>query len=135
MLKKTIKYVDFDGNEREEDFHFNLTKAELIEMDLSEKGGLQKTIQAIVQTKDTPRIFALFKEIILKAYGEKSLDGKRFVKNAEIRDGFEQTEAYSVLLMELLSDPDKAANFINGIIPPTENSNASNIPAPAAHIK
>jgi hypothetical protein len=94
MLKKTITYVDYDGNERTEDFYFNLSKAELIEIETSNNGGLSKMIEKLVAEQDMRRIVEIFKDIILKAYGEKSLDGKRFVKSAELRDSFEQTEAY-----------------------------------------
>lgn len=117
MLKKTITYTDYNGTERKEDFYFNLTKAECVELQLSTAGGLAETIEAIVQTQDMPQIIAIFKELVLKAYGEKTADGKRFVKNQEIRDGFAQTEAYSELFMELATDSKKAAEFVNGIIP------------------
>ena len=117
MLKETIKYTDYDGNEREEDFYFNLNKAELTEMQLSADGGLEKRIQKIVSSQNGKEIMALFKEIILKAYGVKSDDGKRFIKNQEVRDEFEQSEAYSELFMKLVTDADAAQKFINGIIP------------------
>lgn len=117
MLKKTINYVDYNDVERTEDFYFNLSKAEIAEMEMSTTGGLASKINKIVETKDIPAIITIFKEIILKAYGEKSADGKRFIKSKEISDAFAQTEAYSVLFMELASDPEKAANFFNGIIP------------------
>ena len=117
MLKKTITYNDYDGNERTEDFYFNLTQAEILEMDLSASGGLEKLIQKIISEKNGEKIVKLFKEIILKSYGEKSLDGKRFIKNEELTEAFIQTEAYSQLFVELATDSDKAAEFVNGIIP------------------
>lgn len=117
MYKETIKYTDYDDNEREEDFYFNLNKAELTEMQMSTEGGLEKRIQKIVSSQNGKEIMALFKEIILKAYGVKSDDGKRFIKNQEIRDEFEQSEAYSELFMKLVTDADAAQKFINGIIP------------------
>lgn len=117
MLKRNIKYVDYDGNDRAEDFYFNLNKAEVIELQLGTVGGLTKTLEKIVQEKDTSRIIEYFKTIILKAYGEKSADGRRFIKSQELRDAFEQTEAYSELFMELASDAKMAAEFINGVLP------------------
>lgn len=117
MLKKTIKYVDFDGNERTEDFYFNLTKAECMEMELSTTGGMTKMINDVVNTQNTPKLVEIFKKIILNSYGEKSPDGKRFVKNDEIRQAFCETEAYSELFMELSTNADAASAFINGIIP------------------
>ena len=117
MYKETIKYTDYDNNEREEDFYFNLNKAELTEMQMSTEGGLEKRIQKIVSSQNGKEIMALFKEIILKAYGVKSDDGKRFIKNQEVRDEFEQSEAYSELFMKLVTDADAAQKFINGIIP------------------
>lgn len=137
MLKKRIKYVDYDNNEREEDFYFNLSKAEIAEMELSIEGGLQKWIERVVDAKDTPQIIELFKRLILQSYGEKSPDGKRFIKSEELSKEFSQTEAYSELFMELATDETAAANFVNGIIPQefseaatelavVENNNADN---------
>ena len=117
MLKKRIKYVDYDNNEREEDFYFNLSKAEIAEMELSIDGGLQKWIEKVVDARDMPQIIELFKKLILKSYGEKSPDGKRFIKSEELSREFSQTEAYSELFMELAMDETAAANFVNGIIP------------------
>lgn len=117
MIKKTIKFVDYDGNEREEDFYFNLTKAELTEMELSTEGGMEQMIRKIISTKDNKKIVEMFKEIILKSYGEKSLDGRRFIKSKELTDAFVQTEAYSELFMELATDADAAAAFVNGVVP------------------
>jgi len=117
MLKKTITYVDYDGNERTEDFYFNLTNAELIELAHSEKGGLEKVIEKITKEQDNKRLISLFKEIIQMAYGEKSLDGKRFQKSEEISKNFMETEAYSILFMELAEDDQAAIAFVNGIMP------------------
>lgn len=121
MLKKNIKYTDYNGVTREEDFYFNLSKAELMEMEMGTNGGLAEMIQQIVKTQDAPAIIKIFKDIILKSYGEKSLDGKRFVKVNEngtpLSIDFSQTEAFSQLFMELATDADAAANFIKGIIP------------------
>lgn len=117
MLKKTIEYTDYNGLKRKEDFYFNLTKAEIMEMELSTTGGLAEMIQKIIDTQDTPQIIKLFKDLVLKAYGEKSADGKRFIKNDDIRDGFAQTEAYSELFMELATDANAAASFVNAIVP------------------
>lgn len=117
MLKRTITYTDFDGVERTEDFYFNLTKAELLDLQLSTDGGLLDQIKKIVAAKDTPELIKLFKKIILLAYGEKSDDGKRFKKSDAIREDFASTEPYSILYMELATDPNKASEFVNGILP------------------
>ena len=117
MVKKTITYVDYNDNERTEDFYFNLSKAELMEMELSISGGLTEKIQSIIAAQDTPAIIKIFKELILKAYGQKSPDGKRFIKSQELQDEFSQTEAYSQLFMLLATDEKEAADFVNGIIP------------------
>ena len=129
MLKKTITYVDYNGTERSEDFYFNLSKAEVTEMELSVKGGLSEMIEKIVKTQDIPKIFATFKELILKSYGEKSADGRRFMKSEEICKNFYETEAYSALLEELSSDADKASDFIKGILPsaPADKPAVSNL--------
>ena len=117
MLKKTVTYTDYNGVERTEDFYFNLTKAEVTEMELSTAGGLEAMIRKIVAEKDAPAIVKIFKELVLKAYGEKSPDGRRFIKNDEVREAFSQTEAYSDIFMELATNADAAAAFVNGIIP------------------
>lgn len=117
MLKKTITYVDYNGAQRTEDFYFNLSKAEIMEMEMSTTGGLAETIQKIVAAQDAPAIIKIFKDLVLKAYGEKSPDGKRFIKSEEISTAFAQTEAYSQLFMELAMDANAAAEFVNGIVP------------------
>lgn len=117
MLKKTITYIDYDGVERTEDFYFNLTKAELTEMNMATPGGYSEKLQAIIDAKDVPELVKAFKEIVLKAYGIKTPDGKRFQKNEAITEAFTQTEAYSELFMELVTDAEAAAAFVNGIIP------------------
>lgn len=124
MLKKTITYVDYNGVERTEDFYFNLTKAELMEMELEQKGGLGELIKKIVAAKDVPEIVRIFKMLILKAYGVKSEDGKRFIKNDEVRKEFEETEAYSTLFTELAMDSDAAEAFINSIVPKMDDIKA-----------
>ena len=121
MLKKTIKYTDYDGNEREEDFYFNLNKAEVTEMELSKQGGLSEYIKRIVAAQDAPLLVELFKELICKSYGEKSLDGKRFVKSKELTEEFTQTEAYAELFVELASNAEEATKFVNGIMPKNMN--------------
>lgn len=117
MLKKTIRYMDYDNNERVEDFYFNLSKAELLEMEYGTAGGMTKIIEQMVATQDTERIMKMFKEIIMRSYGEKTLDGKRFVKSRELSEAFTQTEAYSNLFMELIQDPEQFAQFIRAVIP------------------
>ncbi len=117
MLKKLIKYTDYDGRERSENFYFYLNKAELMEMELGVDGGMQQMIQLIIDKQDIPKIMNAFKTIILKAYGEKSPDGRRFIKSEELSTAFSQTEAYSNLYMELVTDANAAAAFINGIVP------------------
>lgn len=117
MICKTITYTDYNDVERTEKFYFNLSQAEVMEMEMSTEGGLVETINRIVEAQDGPTIIKIFKDLILKAYGQKSLDGKRFVKTDELRAAFEQTEAYSILFMELATDANAAAQFVNGIIP------------------
>ena len=117
MLKKTIKYTDFNGDETSEDFLFHLSKAELIELEASHKDGLAASMQRIIEADDNRAIIAEFKRIVLLSYGKKSIDGKRFIKNQTMRDEFESSEAYSTLFMELVTNTDSAIEFMNGIIP------------------
>lgn len=117
MVKKTITYTDYNGVERTEDFYFNLTEAELIDMQMNEVGGLGELIQKVTAARDDVTTYNIFKDLIRRAYGEKSPDGKRFIKTSEVKDAFMQTEAYSIIFMELMQDEEKAAAFVNGIIP------------------
>lgn len=117
MLKQTIKYEDLDGNMLEEDFYFNLKKSELLEMQMSAEGGLQKKIQRIIEAKDIKSIVEMFKDIILLSIGKKSDDGKSFIKTPEITKAFEQSEAFDELYLHMLEDEKFAADFVNGIIP------------------
>ena len=124
MLKKTITYTDYDGNKRTEDFYFHLSKSELLEMEMGVSGGMSKLINKIITEQDTKKLIETFKEIIVKAYGEKSPDGKRFIKSKEAVEAFTQTEAYSDLFIELATDADAATVFVNGIIPQTASNAA-----------
>lgn len=117
MIKENITYIDYNGVERKEDFYFNLTKAEIMEMEMSTKGGLAEMIQRIVAAQDQPAIIKIFKDLIVRSYGVKSADGKRFIKNDEVVEEFVQTEAFSQLFMKLATDSDAAAKFVNGIVP------------------
>lgn len=118
MYIETITYEDFNGVKKTQDFYFNLTKAEITEMQLSTSGGFDVMTQKIIAAQDTPALIKIFKELILKAYGERSADGERFVKkNGELAEAFAETNAYSELFMKLATDADAAAKFINGIVP------------------
>lgn len=129
MLKKTITYTDYNGNERKEDFYFNLNKAEIAEMELEVKGGMSAMLQEITAAQDTPSLIKVFKNLILKSYGKKSPDGIRFIKSQELRDEFEQSEAYSELFMELATNADAASEFVNGIIPQSVAAEAKKLEA------
>ena len=125
MLKKTISYIDYNGDKQEDECYFNLSKAELMEIQVSEKGGFENYLIALIQEKDHKKIYNMFKEIVLMSYGQKSADGHAFIKKKmvdgqmiRLRDEFEQTEAFSELMMELLAGGDQAvSSFINQLIP------------------
>jgi hypothetical protein len=117
MYRITETYVDFNGNERTEDFYFNLTKAEVLDMEMGVSGGLAESINRLVQTQDQPAILQIFKDIVKKSYGVKSPDGRRFIKNEEVLNDFIQTEAFSNIYVRFATNADEAAKFINGIIP------------------
>ena len=125
MVVEKIKYTDFNGLEREEEFMFNLTEAEITEMELTTDGGLSDSIKKIIAAQDTPEIIKVFKMLLLKSYGEKSADGRRFVKSEELSEEFSQTNAYSQLFMKLATDDKAAVAFINGIMPDSMQEKAS----------
>ena len=127
MLKKTIEYEDWDGVKRTEDFYFNISKSELMEMELSTEGGLKNRLEKIAKKVDAPKIMEFFKDFILKSYCEKSDDGRRLIRRKELAEAFTETPAYDILFMELISDQDKGAAFINGVLPKMDESS---IPAP-----
>lgn len=129
MLKKTVTYIDFDGNERTEDFFFNLTEQEIAEMELSTEGGLVNFINKAVAAKSQVELIELFKKLILAAYGVKSADGRRFVKNDAVHEDFMSTQAFSDIYMELVQDADKASAFFNGIVPKEKNKAPVALPA------
>ncbi len=117
MVCKEIAYLDYNGEQRKEKFYFNFNKPELVEMQVSEKGGLDEYLKKIVAEKDVNKLVGYIKKFILDAYGEKSPDGKYFIKSKELSIAFSQTEAFSDLFMEMSSDADKFANFVGGVIP------------------
>lgn len=117
MLKRPITYTDFEDNVVTDIYYFHVSKSELIETEMSTEGGLADTLKRIVETKDKPGLIAEFKRLILWAYGEKSADGKSFVKNEELRTKFSQTAAYDALFFDLATNEKSALDFINGILP------------------
>ena len=129
MLKKTVTYTDYNGVERTESFYFNLTKAEIVEMELGVDGGWTARMQKIIDSKDGPTIMREFKKLIMMSYGEKSEDGKRFVKSKELSEKFIQTEAYNTIFMEIVTDSKAAAEFANGILPEDSKSRQDMLPS------
>ena len=117
MLKKTIKYTNYDGIEREKDYFFNLKKSELVDLQYKTSKGFIAYIEEITKAGDSSELWKAFRDIVLMAYGEKSDDGERFMKSPEISKAFEETEAFSVLVMELIEKDGAASDFINGIMP------------------
>ena len=130
MIKETITYEDYNGAMRTEDFYFNLSKAEIMEMEMSTAGGLSEMVKKVVDAQDMPSIIKIFKDLVLKAYGQKSLDGRRFIKSEELSTEFSQTEAYSILFMKLATNADAASKFVNGIIPKDMDEVANNNSVP-----
>lgn len=116
MYKTTVKYTDFNGQEREEQLYFNLSKSEMMEMELSTQAGVEEMLRMMIATKDNAKIVQTYKDMILKSYGIKSEDGTRFIKTKELREAFEQSAAYDQLFMDLISDTNKQVEFINGVV-------------------
>lgn len=131
MLKKTITYKDYLGNEKTKDCWFNLSKSEIMEMELSTPGGLTATLNKVIAAQDAPSIIKIFKDLVLKSYGVISPDGEQFIKSEQLRTEFSQTVAYDQLFMELATDAEKAAEFVNGIIP-AEIAKTANAALPVA---
>lgn len=129
MLKKTVTYEDFDGNQVTEDLYFNLTQAEVMEMNMESGGALSERYQKIIDAQDTASLIKEFKRLILKAYGVKSVDGKRFIKNDQLREEFESSAAYSAIFMELATNTDAATAFANGILPKVKDAEPAKTPA------
>lgn len=131
MIKRTITYPNYNGGNITEDFYFNLTKRELIKWEVSKKGSLSKRLEQIVKDDDRAGLVEVVEDLLTMSYGVKSDDGKRFIKSQELVDEFIQTEAYDVLFMELVSDPDKASEFIKGIIPAEMAKQVESMPVEA----
>lgn len=117
MLKRDIKYTDFDGNEVTETFYFNISKHEIIELEVGHQGGMEEFLKKMVKLNDQKALFAEFKRLILLSVGQKSPDGKRFVKTEELKQEFEQSAAFDELIMEFFMSEDAAANFVRGVLP------------------
>ena len=127
MLKKTMTFVDYEGNERTEDHYFNLTKSECLKMEMSTNGGMTKLIRKLIEAQNMPEVMKIFEDILFKAYGEKSMDGRQFIKSPELSTAFSQTPAYDQLFFTLCTDADEAAKFINAIIPNEAGQSGNNV--------
>lgn len=131
MLKKSITFDTFDGETVTEDFYFHLSKADLVELEMSKKGGLEAWLKRVSAERDGAAIMTEFKNLIMMSVGEKSPDGRQFKKSVDIRNNFRDSPAYDVLFMELVTDAGKAAEFVNGIIPPNLDKTLAGVPKPA----
>lgn len=127
MLRKEIKYKDFDGNDASDICYFNLSKTEIIKMQVGKAGGLTGFLQRLIETKDENLVVEQFDEFILKSYGVKSEDGKRFIKSPELSHAFSQSLAYDALFMELATDAEKMVEFITGLVPKELQTEMANI--------
>ena len=134
MLRKTIKYTDYNGMSREEGFDFHINKAELASLNLKYKGGLKEMLEFMARSEDGDGLVKFIKEIILMSYGVKEPGGKRFMKSEELRNAFEQSEAFSELFMSLLGDADATAEFVKGILPKDLNPDTVNAESPALNV-
>lgn len=126
MIKKTVTFKDFDGNDRTEDFYFHLTEQELTEWEFSIDGGLSGVLRRITQSTDLTKYVEIFKDLLIRSYGVKTPDGRGFIKSKEVLDNFIYTQAFSDIYMELATDDKAASEFVNGIIPESlrERANA-----------
>jgi len=127
LLKKTVKYKDFDGNEREEDLYFHLSKVDIIKLEVSHKGGLKASIEAIMAAEDGETIMKEMEGILKMSYGKKSPDGRKHVKNDEIWEDFVSSNAYEAFFMELVLNADLSAQFIQNVVPADLVEEAANL--------
>lgn len=117
MIKKTVTYTDYNGVERTESFYFHFSEAEILDMEMSTEGGFAERVQRIVDAKQQTELLKVIKKFVYDAYGVKSDDGKRFIKNDEVKTAFIESPAYSKIFMEMLGDDKIAAEFVNGVVP------------------
>lgn len=117
MIKKTITYKDYNDVERTEEFYFHFSESEILDMEFSMDGGFAERVQKMIDTKDQRALLQIIKKFVIDAFGVKSADGKRFIKNDEVKSEFVECPAYSMIFMELVADDEKAAEFVNGVIP------------------
>lgn len=117
MIKKTVTYEDYNGENRTETFYFHFTEAEILDMEMSTEGGFAERIQRIIDAKDQSALMKLIKKFVIDAYGVKSPDGKRFIKNDEVKAAFLECPAYSDIFMDMVTDDKLAAEFVNGVVP------------------
>lgn len=117
MVKETIKYIGFDDQEREEDFYFNLNKTELMEAELSVPGGLSVAFEKAMKAKNVAAVVFMFRDLLWRAYGEKTADGRGFHKSPQLTQAFVETPAYDKLFMELVTSEDKARVFLDNLMP------------------
>ena len=117
MYKKTIAYTDYNGNQREEDFYFNLNASEIVKLEVTTEGGLEAYVREISSTLDGQRIMEFFEKLIETSYGKKSLDGRSFIKRPEYFEEFKGTEAYNTLFLELIQDAEAGVKFFNAVVP------------------
>lgn len=120
MIKWPITYTDYNGETHTEDFYFNLNKAEVMEMNLNANGAYSEYLQRIVDQRDGAKLAEVYRDLILNSYGEKSPDGRRFVKSKALAESFSQTEAYAELYMQLATEEGAAIKFIEGVLPKVE---------------
>lgn len=125
MLSKTLTYTNYSGVEVTETFYFNLTKAELTLWETSEDGGVSSRLKRMVDSKDGKTIMATFYDIMMRSYGEKSDDGRRFIKSPELSKAFSETVAFDIIFSEMMADPEKALDFVQKVLPPDLQNNAS----------
>ena len=117
MIEKTIKFKDLEGNEVTKTFHFHMSIDDALELEFWKKGGLKDYVDKAVQDEDNRAIYRLFKNMIQKSYGVKHEDGIQFVKSKKLTRTFIQSDAFSEFIIELVSDPKKAIEFFNALVP------------------
>lgn len=111
MFKHSVEYVDFNGSDRKEDLYFHLSLPEVTRLEAEIGMGLEDYIKGLTTNQELNTLLAFLERMLLSSYGQKTSDGKSFIKSQVIREAFEYSQAYAEIFEQVLSNPDLARKF------------------------